>query len=338
MAIGSILFILLALGLAAFIGVVLWFLIKTMAVPAAEQPDFTPDDERGSPRPRNIPACGKCGYPARGLNTLDCPECGADLREVGIMTPNMRRQGVSGCLLPVGFTVLVLVLALGARPAYFRHIPHRDVVQLNTGLYPNSHAYREIELVVTVALTYTPASQSGGGASTFSGGTYYTKSGSHRTAQRTLSWGILQPPAEIRAIRVKVRPVTNATAWIDGFIEVDPQTHSYEWSNPQGNTHQSASPLTHQEVLAFLKACGADANDPGVQRESQELFALIDGVSKGMSNFTLSEFAGPSSLSSHSTSSGPAAGWGLGYLGGWLALWITGLVWIGRRRKRKSGQ
>lgn len=30
------------------------------------------------------PRCGKCGYLVRGLSALNCPECGADLREVGI--------------------------------------------------------------------------------------------------------------------------------------------------------------------------------------------------------------------------------------------------------------
>jgi|GEM_PF-1875014 len=36
-------------------------------------------------------ACGRCGYQVRGLEQLNCPECGADLREVGI-----RRGGSSG--------------------------------------------------------------------------------------------------------------------------------------------------------------------------------------------------------------------------------------------------
>jgi hypothetical protein len=34
------------------------------------------------------PICGKCGYCVRGITSLTCPECGSDLREVGIITPN----------------------------------------------------------------------------------------------------------------------------------------------------------------------------------------------------------------------------------------------------------
>lgn len=37
------------------------------------------------------PACGHCRYPVRGLPTFTCPECGHDLREVGIEVPPQRR-------------------------------------------------------------------------------------------------------------------------------------------------------------------------------------------------------------------------------------------------------
>jgi hypothetical protein len=33
------------------------------------------------------PSCGACRYPVAGLEVLRCPECGADLRTVGILTP-----------------------------------------------------------------------------------------------------------------------------------------------------------------------------------------------------------------------------------------------------------
>jgi hypothetical protein len=36
------------------------------------------------------PTCGRCGYCVRGLPTFTCPECGADLREAGIVGPGMR--------------------------------------------------------------------------------------------------------------------------------------------------------------------------------------------------------------------------------------------------------
>jgi hypothetical protein len=36
------------------------------------------------------PICGKCGYCVRGITSLICPECGSDLREVGIIPPGGR--------------------------------------------------------------------------------------------------------------------------------------------------------------------------------------------------------------------------------------------------------
>jgi hypothetical protein len=38
------------------------------------------------------PSCRACGYAVRGLPSFRCPECGSDLREVGIDTPGMGRE------------------------------------------------------------------------------------------------------------------------------------------------------------------------------------------------------------------------------------------------------
>lgn len=42
------------------------------------------------------PVCGKCRYPAAGIAILRCPECGGDLREVGILTPAMMMRRAPG--------------------------------------------------------------------------------------------------------------------------------------------------------------------------------------------------------------------------------------------------
>ncbi len=69
---------------------------------------------RGTPahgKPAGEPGCGRCGYPARGLPTFTCPECGSDLREVGIVRPSSdhRRK-----VLLVGLATLgAVVLAAG---------------------------------------------------------------------------------------------------------------------------------------------------------------------------------------------------------------------------------
>jgi class 3 adenylate cyclase len=51
-------------------------------------------------RPGSDPACGKCGYAVRGLTTFVCPECGADLREVGIIPPAPTKSAKSAQAAP----------------------------------------------------------------------------------------------------------------------------------------------------------------------------------------------------------------------------------------------
>ena len=41
----------------------------------------------GGGRRVTVPSCGACGYCVIGLEGMICPECGKDLREVGILTP-----------------------------------------------------------------------------------------------------------------------------------------------------------------------------------------------------------------------------------------------------------
>jgi hypothetical protein len=42
------------------------------------------------------PHCGRCDYPVRGLPTFACPECGNDLRKVGIVAPGVRPRATKG--------------------------------------------------------------------------------------------------------------------------------------------------------------------------------------------------------------------------------------------------
>ncbi len=51
-------------------------------------------------------SCGSCQYPIEGLTGMTCPECGGDLRQVGIITP--RRNVTSGPLLWIILWSLIL--------------------------------------------------------------------------------------------------------------------------------------------------------------------------------------------------------------------------------------
>lgn len=59
------------------------------------------------------PVCNHCGYPTQGLPSLTCPECGSDLRVVGIRTPRMGLRPSSRFAAAIGWTMLIGALAIG---------------------------------------------------------------------------------------------------------------------------------------------------------------------------------------------------------------------------------
>ena len=115
----------------------------------------------------DLPVCGQCGYGTRGLTGLACPECGADLREVGIVTPRARGQvgpakfiGLWTLLLPVPMLVAVsLVLAFFA--------PHVTTWTTEESLRPESGSFDLLRIgAEATRATSGPASHVGsGGAS-----------------------------------------------------------------------------------------------------------------------------------------------------------------------------
>jgi len=92
---------------------------------------------RRSPSPAGaVAVCGQCGYNVRGLSTFICPECGGDLREVGIVKGG-RTGGkkwihllwiipvwAAGCMF-VGLLLYQLIEAMAADPQ--PGVVHRQV-------------------------------------------------------------------------------------------------------------------------------------------------------------------------------------------------------------------
>lgn len=88
------LLILLLLFAGLIVGIVLWF-------------------TGGKGGTKGEMSCGGCGYPVRGLETLNCPECGADLRRVGIN----REQGGGKRGIGIALTICcggILLLGCGS--------------------------------------------------------------------------------------------------------------------------------------------------------------------------------------------------------------------------------
>ena len=97
----------------------------------------------------DLPTCAKCGYATRGLDSLRCPECGADLREVGIKTPQHRgKVGPamfvllwSMLLLMPSFVVSGVLVGVGPKTQYR--------TETDTIVPAKSQQYREVILSVS---------------------------------------------------------------------------------------------------------------------------------------------------------------------------------------------
>lgn len=118
--------ILLILVLAAVAGIVLLFL-------------------HASKRGKAEPACGKCGYAVRGLSSFTCPECGADLREVGIVTA---KGGIPTAAWIILWGTLLLIIACPLSGLWVAlvgpmHHWNNDTVTLSA---PQSNQYTSITL------------------------------------------------------------------------------------------------------------------------------------------------------------------------------------------------
>jgi hypothetical protein len=90
------------------------------------------------------PVCGGCGYNVLGLGNMTCPECGGDLRHVGILTPDTpgRPRGALGGIITFTLIVLFIAIITGGPLASILPLRRSDTEQVRlTG--PRSGAYRE---------------------------------------------------------------------------------------------------------------------------------------------------------------------------------------------------
>lgn len=90
------------------------------------------------------PRCGKCAYRVHGLPTTICPECGSDLRAVGISTgPGFRFLTLKE--MAVVWTLLIVSVAFVFDPIVaMLYVPAPSAIQDHLNLIPRSQAYGAI--------------------------------------------------------------------------------------------------------------------------------------------------------------------------------------------------
>lgn len=279
----------------------------------------------------DMPGCGRCGYPTRGISELKCPECGADLKEVGIVKPGDGRSILAGCLMPLLVTIVTFVLALGGYALVHLVLPTYREQSTHFDLWPESQAYSQVTFYTDLTIII-PASE--------------------RNQVSGLSFGLVPgvPPtttvdlcganakAEVEMIALEVMPNKPNAAGINypaPKFRVDPQTRLATWLDDQSNLQASNGPVTEKDVLAYLADYGADISQPGVVLEAQQLTAAINALIKGSTQFTIKGFQNGGYGSGSSGQLGP--NWFTpAYFVAWLVIWIIALGILGQKSKKRA--
>ena len=249
------------------------------------------------------PGCGACGYSTRGLTTLICPECGGDLRVVGITgKPQSGSRGIAGFIAGAFIVSLVVLSVAGA------------VASLLAPLVPTPRIYtRDVTLVPRSDPTRTYTAS--------------TRVEVYGDAPRRIDVAIERKPLAAGAV-----PLT-----------FDAKTGSYRYGEPDGRVVDAPSGFGPEVVLSWMKSIGVKMPNPQVEIEAARLAGVArvighippPGAMALSGSSTSSGSAGPFSTTTmryaNTTLTPPAAKWL--FVGGTLLAWYVLLMTLRRLRR-----
>lgn len=244
------------------------------------------------------PRCARCGYIVRGISTFTCPECGSDLREVGILPPGTPRPpgrlvrcAAWTLVLPVPAIVLSSALQIAIGPANHIQIIRRSV-SCNIGS-------QSIEF---------EALMDGQVFSWFGG-----------------KWR--EPTVPMQRL-VFTRP-TGRTAM--PALVVDRATNGYEFVDANGVLIRRADGFGPDAILEWWQALGLDTQHLQARAVAEHLLISAEERTQQEGNtirFLPAVVAGPARSIRYTTLEWPVyALWG----GVWLLVWLAGIQRIRRR-------
>jgi hypothetical protein len=207
------------------------------------------------PHPALLPGpestCGRCGYVVKGLTTFTCPECGSDLRDVGIHRPSRlsRSRAILPALLRAAaprLLVWTIVFAVGAAAVTTlvrdRVWPHHRAGHADLRAYPKFPAYTAIDFQ-----TRTDAPARGRSAAA---------DAPDRVRYGTFS--IQYGPRETHALF--------AINYLD---------NTYYYNDAAGTTRYYPGLPTPAAVLDHFNVCGIDTSTPAVQAQAAAIAQLM---------------------------------------------------------------
>lgn len=278
-----------------------------------------------------LPTCGKCGYPARGIESLTCPECGADLREVGIVKPGQGQgQGTLVFVLLV-YSISFMILCGMLSDVVDQYVPWYANASARLSLTPTQGDY-EAQLWIETSETVWGNHHYPHGSLGFN-----LISSSHngsKPIQITMTG--LTPKVEIKTLTLaidldKIPP----GASFRPEIRLDPDTAIATWQGLDGKSHTSTGPFTDQDVLRFLGDAGLAVNQPQTIADAQQLHLLLDGILQQNNQFTITGFDSYSAGGGSGSGGEPGWVWGV-YTLLCTVLWVLGLILIAKRFNRRT--
>lgn len=275
------------------------------------------------PRGGDLPQCGRCGYAVRGTQSLNCPECGGDLREVGITTPKQRgRVGPVAfvvlwtLLLPVpGCLVSGILMAVG---------PQQHSSYARMSLTPESGAYNSA--TVEYSSTYTVASS--GVSIGSSSSTQVSSTGVWNTQFQFPS---LPPNGAVDYITLQLDLSNNVVPQASA-MEIDPAGGAYYYTDALGSTVRGQA-VDADAVTGWLRDAGVAPVDAAVEAEAAELVKLVDALRQRRPSVSLSHFNNGGMTTSSGTE--PATWYLITLLLLWLLLYAGGIVYYFRLHRRR---
>jgi hypothetical protein len=191
--------------------------------------------------------CGNCGYCVRGIAGLVCPECGADLREVGIITPNLRHP------VPRYVKAIFWSLALPLGALFLSYLALTTILPFSVTRKVGRTIFCQAPFLNTTLQVF----------------------GSQRLAAPAIA-NLTPPNIEEISVWDQVHPL---------FFDVNLKTGAYRFQGRNGAAVQQSSGFNGAVIAAWLAPiAGANPNDPDVLKLCDQVNAALNEIAQGNAN------------------------------------------------------
>lgn len=260
----------------------------------------------GGPGSRGA-ACGKCGYLVVGVPTFVCPECGSDLRVVGMTTPALAarsRGSTAGAI--IAWTVLMLPLAL-----------------LGSAAANTITLMRSSRVVQSVFTSHTLVPRYAAGRGKDPALAYEAMVG---------FTGVVEGSRTVRSGTIEVTLARSGNT-LSTLIMTLPEGRA-SVADASG-TPVPIDPAVGDPVAEAYRVAGFDAEDPIRRAEMGDLAAALDAIQAAPNSMALPVLAamGPRQTTGRTTPVSVPAWPAFASGSVFVAVYVVGVVFIARRRR-----